>query len=140
MGFEFRTGRESGRGASVIGPRLEDVDSYRWRIDNDPRLDYVIQAIFIQGARWKMGANQKPLHLKRRDLYSFPRGWHEFIVHNIMPSGNKSEVTVSRAVLIHSIMIGEDVRAERYIAQTMAEIAKNLPHEKPNLAFFGVIH
>ncbi|MED6224933.1 hypothetical protein PIB30_088967 [Stylosanthes scabra] len=29
----------------------------------------------------------------------------------------------------------EDVRAKKYIAQIMSEIAENLPHEKPNLAF-----
>ncbi|MED6176091.1 hypothetical protein PIB30_084532 [Stylosanthes scabra] len=47
------------------------------------------------------------------------RGWQEFIIHSLVPTGNKSEITTSRAILIHAIMQGEDVRAEEIIADNM---------------------
>ncbi|MED6150969.1 hypothetical protein PIB30_077791, partial [Stylosanthes scabra] len=46
------------------------------------------------------------------DLTLVARGWAEFIIHSMIPIGNKSEITVARAVLIHSIIKGHDVRVE----------------------------
>ncbi|MED6199409.1 hypothetical protein PIB30_075704 [Stylosanthes scabra] len=60
------------------------------------------------------------------DLIPVARGWQEFIINNIIPTGNKSKITVSRAVLIHCIMRGEDVRAEELIADNIAIIAQGL--------------
>ncbi|MED6112044.1 hypothetical protein PIB30_058110 [Stylosanthes scabra] len=53
--------------------------------------------------------------------------------------GNKSEVTTTRAILIHSIMQGEDVRAEDIIAKNMATIAQGLTN-KGNLAHPSTIY
>ncbi|MED6122890.1 hypothetical protein PIB30_044117 [Stylosanthes scabra] len=50
-----------------------------------------------------------------------------------VPTGNKSEITTSRAILIHTIMQGEDVRAEEIIAENMVTIAQGLG-SKGNLA------
>ncbi|MED6152567.1 hypothetical protein PIB30_093247 [Stylosanthes scabra] len=44
---------------------------------------------------------------ERQDLTPLARGWAEFIIHSIIPTGNKSEITMARAVLIHSIIIAE---------------------------------
>ncbi|MED6164672.1 hypothetical protein PIB30_092387 [Stylosanthes scabra] len=38
----------------------------------------------------------------------------------MIPTGNKSEITVARAVLIHSIIKGHDVRVEELIADNIA--------------------
>ncbi|MED6138437.1 hypothetical protein PIB30_074230 [Stylosanthes scabra] len=51
-------------------------------------------------------------HTFRSDLNPVARGWHEFIIHNIMPTTNQSEVTLNRAVLIHCIMSSQEVRVE----------------------------
>ncbi|MED6176587.1 hypothetical protein PIB30_089641 [Stylosanthes scabra] len=67
------------------------------------------------------------------------RGWHEFIIHNILPTSNQSEVTVKRAVLIHCIIHGQDVRVEKLIAEAMTEIVKNLHTTRHPLAFPNVI-
>ncbi|MED6115893.1 hypothetical protein PIB30_095003 [Stylosanthes scabra] len=53
--------------------------------------------------------------------------------------GNKSEVTIVRAILIHSIMRGEEVRAEDIIADNMAVIAQGL-QGKGNLGFPSTIY
>ncbi|MED6176384.1 hypothetical protein PIB30_087737 [Stylosanthes scabra] len=53
--------------------------------------------------------------------------------------GNKLEVTIARAILIHCIMRGEEVRAEDIIADNMAVIAQGLPN-KGNLAFPSTIN
>ncbi|MED6128511.1 hypothetical protein PIB30_098643 [Stylosanthes scabra] len=52
--------------------------------------------------------------------------------------GNKSEVT-TRAILIHSIMQGEDVRAEEIIVDNIATIAQGLTN-KGNLAHPSTIY
>ncbi|MED6182983.1 hypothetical protein PIB30_033697 [Stylosanthes scabra] len=103
-------------------------NNYDYRQKYDPQLDTVIRDLCIKGATWKMskGRNPRPIQLKRPDLFPVARGWQEFIINNIIPTGNKSEIIVSRAVLIHCIMRGEDVRAEELIADNIAIIAQGL--------------
>ncbi|MED6176952.1 hypothetical protein PIB30_093183 [Stylosanthes scabra] len=86
------------------GP-LNSETSYRARMaEGNEDLDAVTRDICIEGAVWSLGARNNPLYLKRSDLNPVARGWHEFIIHNIMPTANQSEVTLNRAVLIHCIM------------------------------------
>ncbi|MED6148886.1 hypothetical protein PIB30_057247 [Stylosanthes scabra] len=68
----------------------------------------------------------QPIQLKRQDLTQLARGWHEFIIHSIIPTGNKSEITVARAVLIHSIIKRDDVRVKELIADNIAIIAERV--------------
>ncbi|MED6122231.1 hypothetical protein PIB30_037826 [Stylosanthes scabra] len=44
------------------------------------------------------------------------KGWYDFVCRSILPTTNRSEVTVERAVLIHSIIIGENINVEEIIA------------------------
>ncbi|MED6125862.1 hypothetical protein PIB30_072628 [Stylosanthes scabra] len=77
--------------------------------------------------------------LDETELHPLAKGWQEFIIHSLVPTGNKSEVTITRAILIHCIMRGEEVRAEDIIADNMAVIAQGLPN-KGNLAFPSTIY
>ncbi|MED6187582.1 hypothetical protein PIB30_077821 [Stylosanthes scabra] len=77
--------------------------------------------------------------IRRIELHPLAKGWQEFIIHSLVPTGNKSEVTTTRAILIHSIMQGEDVRAEDIIADNMATIAQGLTN-KGNLAHPSTIY
>ncbi|MED6199677.1 hypothetical protein PIB30_078155 [Stylosanthes scabra] len=72
-------------------------------------------------------------------LADLSKGWQEFIIHSLLPTGNKSEVTIARAILIHCIMRGEEVRAEDIIADNMAVIAQGL-QSKGNLGFPSTIY
>ncbi|MED6128610.1 hypothetical protein PIB30_099574 [Stylosanthes scabra] len=103
-------------------------NNYDYRQKYDQQLDTVIRDLCIEGATWKMskGRDPRPIQLRRPDLIPVARGWQEFIINNIIPTGNKSEITVSRAVLIHCIMRGEDVRSEELIADNIAIIAQGL--------------
>ncbi|MED6199793.1 hypothetical protein PIB30_079179 [Stylosanthes scabra] len=76
---------------------------------------------------------------RQTELHPLAKGWQEFIIHSLVPTGNKSEVTIARAILIHCIMRGEEVRAEDIIAENMAVIAQGLPN-KGNLAFPSTIY
>ncbi|MED6174558.1 hypothetical protein PIB30_070174 [Stylosanthes scabra] len=62
----------------------------------------------------------------REDLTPVARGWAEFIIHSMIPTGNKSEINVARAVLIHSIIKGHDVRVEELIADNIAVLAEGM--------------
>ncbi|MED6139753.1 hypothetical protein PIB30_086903 [Stylosanthes scabra] len=76
---------------------------------------------------------------KRTELHPLAKGWQVFIIHSLVPTGNKSEVTTTRAILIHSIMQGEDVRAEEIIVDNIATIAQWLTN-KGNLAHPSTIY
>ncbi|MED6116499.1 hypothetical protein PIB30_100889 [Stylosanthes scabra] len=67
------------------------------------------------------------------------KGWQEFIIHSLVPTGNKSKTTIARAILIHCIIRGEEVKAEDIIADNMAVIAQGLPN-KGNLHFPSTIY
>ncbi|MED6183963.1 hypothetical protein PIB30_042767 [Stylosanthes scabra] len=114
---------------------------YNTRKAIDQRLNEVLRDLCIPGATWKMSSSQPaiPIQLRRIDLQPLARGWQEFIIHSLVPTGNKSEVTTTRAILIHSIMQGEDVRAEDIIADNMGTIAQGLT-SKGNLAHPSTIY
>ncbi|MED6188844.1 hypothetical protein PIB30_089783 [Stylosanthes scabra] len=76
------------------------------------RLDEILADLCIPGASWKLSS---------------------------MPTGNKSEITTSRAILIHTIMQGEDVKVEEIIADNMVTIAQGLGC-KGNLAHPSTIY
>ncbi|MED6125883.1 hypothetical protein PIB30_072839 [Stylosanthes scabra] len=114
---------------------------YNTRKAIDQRLDEVLRDLCILGATWKLSSSQLavPIQLKRTKLYPLVKGWQKFIIHSLVPTGNKSEVTTTRAILIHSIMQGEDVRAEEIIADNIATIAQGLTN-KGNLAHPSTIY
>ncbi|MED6163554.1 hypothetical protein PIB30_081096 [Stylosanthes scabra] len=114
---------------------------YKTRQAMDQRLDEVLADLYIPGATWKSSSGQPavPIQLRRTKLHPLAKGWQEFIIHSLVPTGNKSEITITRAILIHSIMRGEEVRAEDIIADNMAVIAQGLPN-KGNLAFPSTIY
>ncbi|MED6135964.1 hypothetical protein PIB30_051617 [Stylosanthes scabra] len=123
-----------------LDARINSETNFRRRmIPANQDLDTVIQDLCMQGSIWELGARNNPLYLERRDLRPIPRGWHEFIIHNILPTTNQSEVTVKRAVLIHYNIHSQEVRVEKLIMDAMTEIIKNLHSTKPPLAFPNVI-
>ncbi|MED6153896.1 hypothetical protein PIB30_106523, partial [Stylosanthes scabra] len=75
---------------------------FKTRQYEDQRLDEVIRDICMPGAQWKMSSSQPPhpIQLRRQDLTPVARGWAKFIIHSMIPTGNKSEITVARAVQI----------------------------------------
>ncbi|MED6190104.1 hypothetical protein PIB30_102475, partial [Stylosanthes scabra] len=101
---------------------------YRTRQATDQWLDEVLAELCIPGATWKLSSSQPavPIQLRRIELLPLARGWQEFIIHSLVPTGNKSEITAARAILIHAIMRGEEVRAEDIIADNMAVTAQGL--------------
>ncbi|MED6140660.1 hypothetical protein PIB30_095411 [Stylosanthes scabra] len=114
---------------------------YKTRQATDQRLDEVLADLCIPGATWKLSSGQPvvPIPLRRIELHPLAKGWQEFIIHSLVPTGNKSEVTIARAILIHSIMRGEEMRAKDIIADNMALIAQGL-QSKGNLGFPSTIY
>ncbi|MED6128893.1 hypothetical protein PIB30_102512 [Stylosanthes scabra] len=91
-------------------------------------------------ATWKLSTGQLrvPIQLRRQELNPVARGWHEFSIHSLIPSSNRSEIPVIRAILIHCIMRGEDVRAEDIIADKIVRMAQGIK-EKGKLGFPSTI-
>ncbi|MED6164499.1 hypothetical protein PIB30_090722 [Stylosanthes scabra] len=69
------------------------------------------------GADWVRHKDGRPHFLRRSDLEPMTKGWYEFICRAILPTTNHSKLTVKRAVLIHSIIIAENIDVEEIIAE-----------------------
>ncbi|MED6150505.1 hypothetical protein PIB30_072942 [Stylosanthes scabra] len=119
--------------AQVEGARTD----FETRKEHDQQLDSVLTYLCMPGATWKLSTGQQrvPIQLRRQELNPIARGWHELSIHSLIPSSNRSEIPVIRAILIHCIMNGEDVRAEEIIAYKMQPPLYEVPtytdqHEK----------
>ncbi|MED6213343.1 hypothetical protein PIB30_092164 [Stylosanthes scabra] len=68
---------------------LNSETSYRARmVEGNQDLDAVTRDLCVEGTVWSLGARNNLLYLKRSDLNPVARGWHEFIIHNIMLTTN----------------------------------------------------
>ncbi|MED6174684.1 hypothetical protein PIB30_071376 [Stylosanthes scabra] len=110
---------------------------FETRKEHDQQLDRVLADLCMPGATWKLSTGQQ--RLRRHELNPIARGWHEFSIHSLIPSSNRSEIPVIRAILIHCIMRGEDVRAEDIIADKMVRLAQGIK-EKGKLGFPSTIY
>ncbi|MED6126232.1 hypothetical protein PIB30_076310 [Stylosanthes scabra] len=117
------------------------VTDFETRNEHDQRLDQVLADLCMPGATWKLSTGQLrvPIQLRRQELNPVARGWHEFSIHSLIPSSNRSEIPVIRAILIHCIMRGEDVRADDIIADKIVSIAQGIK-EKGKLGFPSTIY
>ncbi|MED6113126.1 hypothetical protein PIB30_067986 [Stylosanthes scabra] len=117
------------------------VRGVKTRQATNQRLDEVLADLCIPGATWRLSSGQLavPIQLRRTELHPLAKGWQEFIIHSLIPTGNKSGITIARAILIHSIMRGEEVRVEDIIVDNMAVIAQGL-QSKGNLGFPSTIY
>ncbi|MED6214561.1 hypothetical protein PIB30_104133, partial [Stylosanthes scabra] len=79
---------------------------FETRKEHDQQLDQVLADLCMPGATWKLSTGQLrvPIQLKRQELNPIARGWHEFSIHSLIPSSNRSEIPVIKAILIHCIM------------------------------------
>ncbi|MED6111234.1 hypothetical protein PIB30_050735 [Stylosanthes scabra] len=114
---------------------------FETRKEHDQQLDRVLADLCTPGATWKLSTGQQrvPIQLRRQELNPFARGWHELSIHSLIPSSNRSEIPVIRAILIHCIMNGDDVRAEDIIADKMVRMAQGIK-EKGKLGFPSTIY
>ncbi|MED6226545.1 hypothetical protein PIB30_104783, partial [Stylosanthes scabra] len=114
---------------------------FETRKEHDQQLNQVLADLCMPGATWKLSTGQLrvPIQLRRQELNPIARGWHEFSIHSLIPSFNRSEITVIRAILIHCIMRGEDVRTEDIIADKIVRMAQGIK-EKGKLGFPSTIY
>ncbi|MED6161966.1 hypothetical protein PIB30_065923 [Stylosanthes scabra] len=115
--------------------------NYHQRRPTEEELDLILRELCEDSATWKMGKGRdpKPIQLRRPELTNLARGWQEFVIHNLLPMGNKSEMTVQRAMLIHSIKRGDEIRAEEIIADQIILITQGLGG-KGKIAFPSTIY
>ncbi|MED6194706.1 hypothetical protein PIB30_031016 [Stylosanthes scabra] len=99
--------------AQVEGARTD----FETRKEHDQQLDSVLADLCMPGATWKLSTGQQRVPIQLR----------------------KSEIPVIRAILIHCIMNGEDVRAEEIIADKMVRMVQGI-NEKSKLGFPSTIY
>ncbi|MED6175202.1 hypothetical protein PIB30_076150 [Stylosanthes scabra] len=86
-----------------------------------------------KGAEWVRHRDGRPHYIRRSDLEPMTKGWYEFVCRSILPTTNRSKLTVERAMLIHSIINGENINVEEIIAEQIykfvykMDISSSLP-------------
>ncbi|MED6200720.1 hypothetical protein PIB30_088031 [Stylosanthes scabra] len=96
---------------------IPNTPSYHERKANkDYRLHHVLEDLCVIGTDWVRHKDGRAHYLRRADLEPMTKGWYEFICRSILPTTNRSELTFERAMLIHSIIIGENINVEEIIA------------------------
>ncbi|MED6198910.1 hypothetical protein PIB30_071057 [Stylosanthes scabra] len=113
---------------------LPNAASYEERIANkDYRLEEVQECLCLEGREWVRHKDGRPHFLRRNDLEPMAKGWYDFVCRSSLPTTNRSELTVERAVLIHSIIIGENINVEEIITNQIykfvykADTSSSLP-------------
>ncbi|MED6213554.1 hypothetical protein PIB30_094496, partial [Stylosanthes scabra] len=124
--------------------QLPDVDvegpTYEARRNsNDLRLGEVLRDIGEEHAQWKLDIKGNPCQLRRYDLKPTARAWLDFVRCSLLLTSNANEVTMERAVLIHSIMEGLSIKAELLISKNISAAAESKDPNK-RLPFTGVIY
>ncbi|MED6140624.1 hypothetical protein PIB30_095034 [Stylosanthes scabra] len=118
---------------------LPNVASYHDRKNvKDFRVNDILRDLCVEGAQWDFHDDGRPHFLRRTDLQPIARGWYEFVTQSIMPTANRSEVNVERAMIVHSITIGEDVQVDEIIAEQFYKFI-NKTGIKTKLPFPGII-
>ncbi|MED6175862.1 hypothetical protein PIB30_082272 [Stylosanthes scabra] len=78
---------------------LPNAASYEERKANkDYRLEEVLECLCLEGREWVHHKDGRPHYLRRNDLEPMAKGWYDFVCRSIMPTTNRSELTVERAI------------------------------------------
>ncbi|MED6207636.1 hypothetical protein PIB30_037507 [Stylosanthes scabra] len=93
-------------------PLLNAASYDERKANKDYRLEDVQECLCLEGREWVRHRDGRPHYLRRNDLEPMAKGWYDFVCRSILPPTNRSELTVERAVLIHSIIIGENINVE----------------------------
>ncbi|MED6120761.1 hypothetical protein PIB30_024050 [Stylosanthes scabra] len=97
-------------------PPPNAVSHHERKANKDYRLEHVLVDLCIKGANWVRHKDGRPHYLRRADLEPMTKGWYDFVSRSIIPTTNRFKLTVERVVLIHSIIIGENINVEEIIA------------------------
>ncbi|MED6224150.1 hypothetical protein PIB30_081043 [Stylosanthes scabra] len=109
---------------------IPNTPSYHERKANeDFRLDHILYDMCEEGAEWVRHRDGRPHYLRRFDLEPMTKGWYEFVCRSILPTTNRSELTVERAMLIHSIIIGKNINVEEIIAEQIYKFIPTIPDD-----------
>ncbi|MED6203001.1 hypothetical protein PIB30_111212, partial [Stylosanthes scabra] len=111
-----------------------NAPSYHERKANkDYRLDYILEDMCEEDAQWVRHRDGRPHYLRTSDLEPMSKGWYEFVYRSILPTTNRSELTVERAMLIHSIIIDENINVKEIFSEQIykfvykTDISSSLP-------------
>ena len=116
----------------------DDRESYNRRVVAKKKLDQVLEDICLPGTQWIENTKGEPCQLKRANLKPVSRGWLDFIGRSILPTSNRSEVNIARAVMIHCIMIGNEVEVHQIIPLEIYKLA-NRDSTRAMLAYPNLI-
>ncbi|MED6153246.1 hypothetical protein PIB30_100029 [Stylosanthes scabra] len=97
---------------------------FETRKEHDQQLDQVLANLCMPGATWKLSTGQLrvPIQLRRQELNPVARGWHVFSIHSLIPSSNRSEIPVIRAILIQRMFYNQVRQEQKEMVQEIQQI------------------
>ncbi|MED6139623.1 hypothetical protein PIB30_085586 [Stylosanthes scabra] len=67
------------------------------KANKDYRLEEVQECLCLEEREWVLHKDGRPHYLRRNDLEPMAKGWYDFFFRSILPTTNRSELTVERA-------------------------------------------
>ncbi|KAI9128393.1 hypothetical protein K1719_001386 [Acacia pycnantha] len=94
--------------------------------DNIPKeAATVLEAIALPCVEWEWKVDRHtPRRIFRKDLTWIAKVWYHFVVSNILPSSNKNDVNLERAVLVKEIMGEAYVHISKILSNNIHKIAQ----------------
>ncbi|MED6214885.1 hypothetical protein PIB30_107746 [Stylosanthes scabra] len=68
------------------------------KANEDFRLDHILYDMCEEGTEWVRHRDGRPHYLRRSDLEPMMKGWYEFVSQSILPTTNRSELTIYKFV------------------------------------------
>ncbi|MED6166069.1 hypothetical protein PIB30_105502, partial [Stylosanthes scabra] len=96
---QHKKGLEVKEGSKLRKDPLPNAPSYHERKANkDFRLDHILYDMCEEEAEGVRHRDGRPHYLKRSDLEPMTKGWYEFVCRSILPTTNRSELTMYKFV------------------------------------------
>ncbi|QHN82369.1 uncharacterized protein DS421_20g695220 [Arachis hypogaea] len=110
----------------VLGLRPANFDEpgYQERVNEKPDYDEISSDIYVFNADWERENQGGHKFLKREDLNPKAKGWYELIKRSILNTVNTSEVNKKRAIMLHCIMLGGEIKVHEIIANDIQKVVE----------------
>ena len=98
--------------------------SYEERMIGEPDYTTIAEDLCAIRAEWVRKTRGAPRVLRRGDLTPEAKGWYAIVRRSILPTANSSEIVPKRAILLHCIMVGGEIKVHKLIAEQIQEFSE----------------
>ncbi|RYR30055.1 hypothetical protein Ahy_B01g054855 [Arachis hypogaea] len=101
-----------------------DEPGYQQRLNEEQDYEEIARDICFENSEWEGDNKNRYKFLKRCNLTPEAKGWYELMKRSILGTVNTSEVNRERALMLHCIMVGGEIRVHEILARDIQKIAE----------------